>query len=86
MPVHRLPELARSDADGAAHPTRPDSPAFWLHTSGTTGTPKEAMHRHGSIEVVCETYDRQVQGITPDDRCRSAARAFFATAARVPCS
>ena len=36
------------------------------------------MHRHGSIPVVCETYGQQVLGIRPDDRCLSAAKAFFA--------
>jgi benzoate-CoA ligase family protein len=36
------------------------------------------MHRHGSIRVVCETYGAQVLGIRPDDRCLSAAKAFFA--------
>ena len=60
------------------YPTTADSPAFWLYTSGTTGTPKGAMHRHGSVLVVCETYGTQVLGITPDDRCLSAAKGFFA--------
>ena len=60
------------------YPTTADSPAFWLYTSGTTGTPKGAMHRHGSVRVVCETYGTRVLGITPDDRCLSAAKAFFA--------
>ena len=59
-------------------PTTADSPAFWLYTSGTTGTPKGAMHRHGSVRVVCETYGAQVLRITPEDRCLSAAKAFFA--------
>jgi hypothetical protein len=36
------------------------------------------MHRHGAIQVVCETYGAQVLGIRPDDRCLSAAKAFFA--------
>jgi benzoate-CoA ligase family protein len=60
------------------YPTTADSPAFWLYTSGTTGTPKGAMHRHGSVRVVCETYGAQVLGITAEDRCLSAAKAFFA--------
>jgi benzoate-CoA ligase family protein len=64
--------------DPSVYPTSPDSPAFWLYTSGTTGTAKGAMHRHGSIQVVCETYAAQVLGIRPDDRCLSAAKAFFA--------
>jgi benzoate-CoA ligase family protein len=63
---------------GEIYPTTADSPAFWLYTSGTTGTPKGAMHRHGSVQVVCETYGAQVLGITPQDRCLSAAKAFFA--------
>jgi benzoate-CoA ligase family protein len=40
--------------------------------------PKGAMHRHGSVRVVCETYGQQVLGIRPDDRTLSAAKAFFA--------
>jgi benzoate-CoA ligase family protein len=60
------------------YPTTADSPAFWLYTSGTTGRPKAAMHRHASIQVVCETYGTQVLGIRSGDRCLSAAKAFFA--------
>ena len=73
-------ELAGLTADvpDEIYPTTADSPAFWLYTSGTTGTPKGAMHRHGSVRVVCETYGAQVLGITPEDRCLSAAKAFFA--------
>ena len=66
------------DAPDGIYPTTADSPAFWLYTSGTTGTPKGAMHRHGSVQVVCETYGTQVLGITAEDRCLSAAKAFFA--------
>jgi benzoate-CoA ligase family protein len=78
LPVTSLDDLVSSEPDPAVYPTTADSPAFWLYTSGTTGSPKAAMHRHGSIQIVCETYGTQVLGITPDDRCLSAAKAFFA--------
>ncbi len=55
-----------------------ESPAFWLYTSGTTGIPKAAMHRHGSIRFVAEHYGQQVLGITAEDRCFSVAKLFFA--------
>jgi benzoate-CoA ligase family protein len=78
VPVHQLSALAAGPADETVYRTTADSPAFWLYTSGTTGRAKAAMHRHGAIPVVCETYGQQVLGIRPDDRCLSAAKAFFA--------
>jgi acyl-coenzyme A synthetase/AMP-(fatty) acid ligase len=56
--------LAAGQAAGpaAAYGTWFDSPAFWLYTSGTTGRPKAAMHRHGSVARVCETYARSADG------------------------
>jgi benzoate-CoA ligase family protein len=78
VPVHLLGALAAGPADDAVYRTTADSPAFWLYTSGTTGQPKAAMHRHGAIKVVCETYGLRVLGIRPGDRCLSAAKAFFA--------
>jgi benzoate-CoA ligase family protein len=74
----QLGEFAAGDPDETVYPTQADSPAFWLYTSGTTGKPKGAMHRHGSVAVVCETYAAQVLGIRPEDRCLSAAKGFFA--------
>jgi benzoate-CoA ligase family protein len=72
--------LAEGRLAGPAEPyeTWADSPALWLYTSGTTGTPKAAMHRHHGIKSVCETYGSQVLGITAGDRCFSVARLFFA--------
>jgi benzoate-CoA ligase family protein len=79
VPVHDLDALvAAARPDPAPYLTSADSPAFWLYTSGTTGRPKAAMHRHGSIPVVCESYAMAVLGICPEDRCLSVAKAFFA--------
>jgi benzoate-CoA ligase family protein len=83
VPVHGFDALTSAAPDetvaaSSVYGTGPDSPAFWLYTSGTTGTPKGAMHRHASIREVCETYGTRVLGIRPDDRCLSAAKAFFA--------
>ncbi|ALG85286.1 benzoate-CoA ligase family protein [Gordonia phthalatica] len=58
--------------------TSEDAWALWLYTSGTTGKPKAAMHRHANIRHVYETYGKQVLRITSDDRCLSVAKLFFA--------
>jgi benzoate-CoA ligase family protein len=79
LPMHALDELvARAEPAADIYPTAADSPAFWLYTSGTTGKSKGAMHRHGAVQTVCETYGDLVLGIRPEDRCLSAAKAFFA--------
>jgi benzoate-CoA ligase family protein len=78
VPVRLLGDVSAAAPDESVYDTAADAPAFWLYTSGTTGTPKAAMHRHGSVPVVCETYGAQVLGIRPQDRCLSAAKAFFA--------
>jgi benzoate-CoA ligase family protein len=55
-----------------------DSPALWLYTSGTTGLPKAAMHRHASFRHVVECYSADVLRLRPDDVCFSIAKLFFA--------
>jgi benzoate-CoA ligase family protein len=78
VPVHLLDSVQAGPFGKNVYPTTADSPAFWLYTSGTTGRPKAAMHRHGAIPVVCESYGTQVLGVQPGDRCLSSAKAFFA--------
>ncbi len=65
-------------ADGAPYPTWDESPGFWLCTSGSTGQPKLAAHRHGDIRVTCETYARSILEITPEDRFYSVGPMFHA--------
>jgi len=77
LTVHRWADLAdRSEAPVAS--TGPDSPAFWLYSSGTTGQPKGVMHRHASLQATAETYARAVLEIGPDDRSLSVPKLFFA--------
>ena len=61
-----------------AAPTNDHTPGFWLYTSGTTGQPKAAVHTHGDIKGVTDTYARSVLAISPDDVCYSVAKLFFA--------
>ncbi len=73
-----LNTILGDEAGGDPYATSPDSTALWLYTSGTTGLPKAAVHRHASIRSVAETYGAQVLGIRPDDRCLSVPKLFFA--------
>jgi benzoate-CoA ligase family protein len=58
--------------------TTAESPAFWLYSSGTTGTPKGVMHVHGSQRATAETYAARVLKTTEQDRFLSVAKLFFA--------
>lgn len=71
-------QAMRRDTQAERYATWDESQALWLYTSGTTGTPKAAMHRHADIRSVCETYAAEVLRIAPDDVCLSVAKLFFA--------
>src|SRR5690606_7160247 len=60
------------------HPTTEESPGFWLCTSGSTGAPKLAMHRHVDLLTPARGYAREVLDIGPDDVCWSVGPAFHA--------
>jgi benzoate-CoA ligase len=68
-------------AEGKAAPyasTHRDAMAFFLYSSGTTGEPKGVVHLQHDMWICCETYGREVLGITESDRCFSVAKLFFA--------
>jgi benzoate-CoA ligase family protein len=59
-------------------PTTEDQDCFWLYSSGTTGTPKGAIHRHRDMVVTSQHYGVEVLGIRESDVTFSAAKLFFA--------
>ncbi len=71
-------EVLAGGGDGTPDRTSVESPCFWLCTSGTTGRPKLAMHRHADVLVTCEGYAREVLDVQPGDRHLSVAPMFHA--------
>lgn len=63
-----LEALARHASEQiTACPTNADDIALLAFTSGTTGSPKAAVHTHRDLIAACETWPRHVLRATPDD-------------------
>jgi len=58
--------------------TTRDDAGFWIYSSGSTGSPKGAVHSQYDMVVTSESYAQKVLKLTEDDICFSAARLFFA--------
>ncbi len=70
--------LADSSPECDAEPTHRDGMAFWLYSSGSTGSPKGCVHLQHDMVVCAESYAQAVLGMRESDRCFSAAKLFFA--------
>ncbi|HEX8769403.1 MAG TPA: AMP-binding protein [Acidimicrobiales bacterium] len=55
-----------------------DDPAYAQYTSGTTGAPKAAVHRHRDPDVYFEAFARPAARIKQHDVLLSASKMFFA--------
>jgi benzoate-CoA ligase family protein len=70
--------LNSASASLEAEATRSDDPAFWLYSSGSTGSPKACIHLHRDMAVCAELYARNILQMNENDRCYSVARLYFA--------
>jgi benzoate-CoA ligase len=71
--------LGRAAPQVEAYPARPDDPAFWLYSSGTTGKPKSIVHAHKDV-LAAGQVQREVLGLGPGDKVFNTSKLFFAYA------
>jgi acyl-coenzyme A synthetase/AMP-(fatty) acid ligase len=69
-------EVASASPIPAAE-TSPEAPAFWTHSSGTSGKPKAVVHAH-CFATAIERVSAEALGIGPDDRLFASSKLFFA--------
>lgn len=76
IPFKQKYKRATSDIKTAF--TTKDDVGFWLYSSGSTGSPKGAIHSQYDMVVVSEAYAKNTLGINENDIIFSTARMFFA--------
>ncbi|MGE0748274.1 MAG: benzoate-CoA ligase family protein [Rhodospirillales bacterium] len=69
--------MAAAPATFEAVPGSPDGIGYWLYTSGSTGSPKAAVHLQSHLMLTSELYARGVLGLDDGDVTFSAAKLFF---------
>jgi len=76
--VHDGDALCAAAQPLEAAETHCDEAAFWLYTSGSTGSPKGAIHLHHDIWVAADRWGRQTLRMTPNHVHLSASKLYFA--------
>jgi benzoate-CoA ligase family protein len=79
LPGELLWEAAVEGAEAGFEPTptRRDEIAIWKFTTGSTGSPKAAVHTHASPRLSAEWYGQGVLGLRPDDLVLAVPKLFF---------
>ena len=76
--AHDMAALLDGATEAAPADTHGDEPAFWLYSSGSTGSPKGTVHTQSSLYWTAELYGKAVLGLKESDTVFSAAKLFFA--------
>lgn len=68
---------ALPDVEVATEPTRPEDPAIWLFSGGTTGLPKAVPQTHRSLVNTTRRYGHGVLRLGPEDVTVSVPKLYF---------
>jgi benzoate-CoA ligase len=70
--------IAKASAQLDAEATHRDDVCFWGYTSGSTGSPKGAVHLQHDMITITDLFVKPVLRLKEDDICFSASKLFFA--------
>ena len=70
-------EMAKDSFELIPADTTKDDAAFWLYSSGTTGSPKGAIHLHHDMVYAANYFNSAITNLTPSDRVFSVSKLFF---------
>ena len=69
--------LAKASDKLEAEKTTRDDVCFWGYTSGSTGSPKGAVHLQHDMITITDLFVKPVLGMSSQDLCFSASKMFF---------